>query len=91
MLCSSYFIDQDMISRIDHFLINFFVSMSVPASGKCPPGYYCPIGTSISLQCPQNSFSLAGSYVCTVCPGKGSRFLPMPCQIDKSCCYKKSI
>ena len=59
--------------------------------GECPAGYYCPQGTSVPLSCPHSSFSLSGSYECVGCPGKGARYPVMPCQTDKSCCYKLHI
>mmetsp|Transcript_3555 Transcript_3555/g.5536 ORF Transcript_3555/g.5536 Transcript_3555/m.5536 type:complete len:1103 (+) Transcript_3555:128-3436(+) len=57
-------------------------------SGYCPPGFYCPQGTSDPIPCPAFTYSSGGSWTCNICPGSHDENRPLPCQDSRTCCFR---
>ena len=55
-------------------------------SGWCPPGFYCPAGTSNPLPCEGQSYSVGSSWACSECPG--IRTTPLLCKTSRACCFR---
>jgi hypothetical protein len=60
---------------------------SVPTcAGWCPPGHYCPAGTSVPLLCKGASYSVGSSWACSPCPlGVADN---LPCNDNRGCCFR---
>ena len=65
--------------------------VSAECTGFCPAGYYCTEGTADPIPCPPGHFSNLAAYKCSLCPGldlADADKVDLPCQNDRSCCYK---
>lgn len=60
---------------------------SVPScTGWCPPGFYCPAGTSNPLKCAEGYYAAGAAWACSACPGV--RTTPLQCQDSRECCFR---
>jgi len=60
---------------------------SVPTcTDWCPPGHYCPPGTSLPKPCPEGFYAAGAAWSCSACPG--TRTTPLQCQNSRECCFR---
>jgi hypothetical protein len=63
-------------------------------SGLCPAGFYCPLGASKPILCPDNFYSVSGAWACNECPGLSTLValnVTITCQTSRSCCFADEL
>lgn len=55
-------------------------------TGWCPPGHFCPPGTSLPKPCEGSTYSVGSSWACSECPGV--RTSELKCRDQRACCFR---